>query len=234
MRSDDEDAEDVSFSEPLESGEESVVAEGASKLPLVAVGLAALALIVGLLGWTSARKATGIEEALKAEIAALRSQLAEMPDPTADLTSRLNDVDRRFETVGNELLRINQQERQLRTTREEVQRALDGITRDISRNRTALNDLGTRVETLTEGLNEVRTRRPAAVAERGTTAPTASEAAPLQDGDVTTYRIQGGDTLLVVARRFGVSLQQVLDANPGVNPNRLQIGQEIVIPPPSN
>lgn len=234
MRSEDEEAEEVSFSEPPESGEESVVAESGSKLPLIALGLGALALGVALFAWMSARKASGIEDALLAEIAALRSELADMPDPTENLTNRLNDVDRRFETVGNELLRINQQERQLRTTREEVQRALDGITRDISRNRTALNDLGTRVETLTEGLNEVRTRRPASVAERTTTPSGATETPALPDGEGALYRIQSGDTLLVVARRFGVTLQQVLDANPGVNPNRLQIGQEIIIPAPTN
>lgn len=209
------------------------MAEKASKLPLVALVVAVVAVGLAGFGWMSANKAAGAEAALRAEISALRSQLADMPDPTEGLTNRLNDVDRRFETVGNELLRINQQERQLRTTREEVQRALDGITRDISRNRTALNELGTRVETLNEGLNEVRTRRSPAATERPTGGTAGAEAASqVAAGEGTLYRIQSGDTLLVVARRFGVTLQQVLDANPGVNPNRLQIGQEIIIPAP--
>ncbi|HBY95083.1 MAG TPA: hypothetical protein DEP84_14175 [Chloroflexi bacterium] len=47
-----------------------------------------------------------------------------------------------------------------------------------------------------------------------------------------TYTIQEGDILYRIARRFGVSLEDLQRANPGVDPNGLQIGQTIVIPPP--
>lgn len=47
----------------------------------------------------------------------------------------------------------------------------------------------------------------------------------------TIYRIQPGDTLYSIARRFSLSLQQLLSANPDVtNPNAVQIGQPICIP----
>jgi LysM repeat protein len=47
-----------------------------------------------------------------------------------------------------------------------------------------------------------------------------------------TYTIQEGDTLLGVALRYGLELEQLLAVNPGVNPRALSIGQQIYIPAP--
>ncbi len=44
------------------------------------------------------------------------------------------------------------------------------------------------------------------------------------------YVIKKGDTLLAVARQFGVSVQDVQEVNGITDPRRLQIGQEIIIP----
>ena len=44
------------------------------------------------------------------------------------------------------------------------------------------------------------------------------------------YIVQPGDTLSFIASRFNVTLQQILDANPAIDPNFLSAGQEIVIP----
>ena len=45
-----------------------------------------------------------------------------------------------------------------------------------------------------------------------------------------TYTIQSGDTFYSIARRFNVSLDALLAANPGVNPDSLQIGERICVP----
>jgi LysM repeat protein len=47
------------------------------------------------------------------------------------------------------------------------------------------------------------------------------------------YTIRSGDTFFSLASRFGVTLQALTSANPGVDPNRLQIGQQICIPAPA-
>ncbi|MEF3696599.1 DUF459 domain-containing protein [Desulfolutivibrio sp.] len=67
-------------------------------------------------------------------------------------------------------------------------------------------------------------------------APSQAQSAPApgqvvqgQDG-VTAYAVAGGDTPWTVAKRFGVSVEQLLAANDGVNPKRLQIGQLLTIP----
>lgn len=46
----------------------------------------------------------------------------------------------------------------------------------------------------------------------------------------SAYTIQQGDTLLEIAQRFGVSLAEVLAANPGIRPESLSVGQVIQIP----
>jgi LysM repeat protein len=46
------------------------------------------------------------------------------------------------------------------------------------------------------------------------------------------YTIRAGDTFFRLAQRFGVSVDDIIAANPGVDPNRLQIGQVICIPQP--
>lgn len=45
------------------------------------------------------------------------------------------------------------------------------------------------------------------------------------------HKVQGGDTLDRIARRYGVSLRNLLSANPNVKPSRLRIGQAVRIPP---
>ncbi len=54
---------------------------------------------------------------------------------------------------------------------------------------------------------------------------------PLAATGPTVYEIQAGDTLLVVARKYGSNVEAILAANPGLKPTALQIGQQINVPP---
>ncbi|NMA03550.1 MAG: LysM peptidoglycan-binding domain-containing protein, partial [Clostridiales bacterium] len=44
------------------------------------------------------------------------------------------------------------------------------------------------------------------------------------------YTIKSGDTFFTLAKRFNTTVEAIQRANPGVNPNNLQIGQVICIP----
>jgi len=44
------------------------------------------------------------------------------------------------------------------------------------------------------------------------------------------YRVQSGDTLLAIAAEFGMSSEAIQEANGIIDPRRLQIGQELIIP----
>lgn len=45
-----------------------------------------------------------------------------------------------------------------------------------------------------------------------------------------TYIIRPGDTLYNIARRYYTTINAILTANPGINPNNLRIGQQIIVP----
>ena len=68
------------------------------------------------------------------------------------------------------------------------------------------------------------------------TAPTMSEPSvpppPVAPSGATEYTIVKGDYLEKIAKNFHVSVNALLEANPGIMPTKLQIGQKINIPPP--
>ncbi|MET0772654.1 MAG: LysM peptidoglycan-binding domain-containing protein [Candidatus Limnocylindrales bacterium] len=56
---------------------------------------------------------------------------------------------------------------------------------------------------------------------------------PEPDPTSQSYRVRSGDTLLSIAQRFGLTIAQLMAANPRISdPNRIQVGQVLVIPPP--
>ncbi len=60
--------------------------------------------------------------------------------------------------------------------------------------------------------------------------PSTAAPSPECPAGYTQYTIQSGDTLYAIARDRGTTVDALLDANPGVDPNRLQIGQSICVP----
>lgn len=61
------------------------------------------------------------------------------------------------------------------------------------------------------------------VAGEATPAPTATSVAD-------TYVVQAGDTLDQISRQFGISMQEIMEANGIANPNFINLGQELIIP----
>lgn len=47
------------------------------------------------------------------------------------------------------------------------------------------------------------------------------------------YTVVQGDNFTTIARKFHVSVKAIIDANPGVEPTRLKVGQTLHIPPPA-
>ncbi len=60
------------------------------------------------------------------------------------------------------------------------------------------------------------------------------EAVGVQPPGGVTYVVQRGDTLYGIARRYGVTVQALVKANKLANPNRLDVGQQLIIPPAGN
>jgi len=61
-------------------------------------------------------------------------------------------------------------------------------------------------------------------------APSTPVVAPPTPAVAETYVIKKGDTLGAIAKAEGVNLNDLMAANPGIDPKRLRIGQEIHIP----
>ncbi|MBX3032014.1 MAG: LysM peptidoglycan-binding domain-containing protein [Chloroflexi bacterium] len=62
---------------------------------------------------------------------------------------------------------------------------------------------------------------------------TAGPPTPTPVPTTTTYVVRSGDNLNSIAQRYGLTVGQLLAANPEISdPNRIRVGQVIVIPPP--
>jgi LysM repeat protein len=61
-------------------------------------------------------------------------------------------------------------------------------------------------------------------------APVEAVAPPIAPAGVTEYTIVKGDSFSTIAPKFHVSVKAIADANPGVEPTKLKIGQKIHIP----
>jgi len=72
------------------------------------------------------------------------------------------------------------------------------------------------------------TEEPAPPEPTGTPPPAPS---PTPSSLGQTYVVQSGDIPETIAAQFGITTEALLAANPGVNPNNLQVGQVLIIPP---
>lgn len=191
-----------------------------------ALALGAAGVILGVTGIVQANKTN-------TEILALRKELASRPDPTESLRAEIRGIDERIANVGAEAVRANNT---LRTTRDQMQSAFARLSEDVRNNREQINKN-------TEALAAVASRATATAAPARSTASepalveggsggnsATTEAASGANGGATVHTIQSGDTFARLATRYGVSLQAIIQANPGVDPGRLQIGQKVNIP----
>ena len=61
--------------------------------------------------------------------------------------------------------------------------------------------------------------------------PEAPTEPPVGPDDIVLYTVQAGDTLFSIAQRFGVSLDDVVEANNITNPDVIYEGDTLTIPP---
>ena len=68
-------------------------------------------------------------------------------------------------------------------------------------------------------------------------APTPVESLPARNEPVTLYRVQAGDSPWKIAEKFygdGGKAHWILNANPGIDPTKLQVGEVVRVPKPSH
>jgi predicted RNase H-like nuclease (RuvC/YqgF family) len=162
------------------------------------------------------------------------------------LNSRIEDLEIAFQRFKKDQDRLESEVRAIReqvtragentqnaATQESLKRLADAIE-EVDKKR--LKDQE-KVDTGLKHLEKLITSSGAPKRNGGTTRPPVQP--PKTSGKGYEYSIQDGDTLSVIVAAIreqkGLKLtqKQVMDANPGVNWNRLQIGQKIFIPDPS-
>jgi peptidoglycan endopeptidase LytF len=70
---------------------------------------------------------------------------------------------------------------------------------------------------------------PVATKKKPAPPPTTPKPTVCPDGTFS-YTVKAGDTFWKLSQVYGVSVQSIMDANPGVNPDNLQIGSTVCIP----
>jgi LysM repeat protein len=65
----------------------------------------------------------------------------------------------------------------------------------------------------------------------GAVNPSVVDTAPIVTG-YSEHTISKGESFYTLGKKYGVGFKAIADANPGVNPNRLKIGDKVKIPPP--
>ena len=64
-------------------------------------------------------------------------------------------------------------------------------------------------------------------------APSDDPTPPAERADVQVHIVKARDNFWTIARTYNVSVNALIDANPNLNPRRLQLGQRINIPAPT-
>jgi LysM repeat protein len=208
----------------FDDGEESVVHEGqGSRMGLIAMAVAVVGIVVGVTGIVLANMA-------QKEIKTLEAKLASQPDKTPELEKAVADMDERLVKLGSEFVKLGRQDRQIQ---ENTQSAFDSVLRDIKANRQGINDVTEKLGELVEKLeNWQPSRTPVVPAATTATSSGGAESVGETESESEIHVIQSGDTLSKIAQQYGVTLSQLQNANPTVNPRALQIGQRIRIPNP--
>lgn len=215
------------FDDGLEAAAEET---SSSRLPMIALWIGLVGIVVGATGIILANQAQRSLTTLEASLS------AQPPDKTPELEAAIDSLEERLERLGSEFVKLTRQDTQIR---EAVQAGFDQVQRNVRENRSGINDLSERLEEMVEQLETrlARTSRAPVEASRPTdsgveeTSEEESESLPAAEGAGIHY-IESGDTFSKIAKQYGVSLGQIQRANPTVDPRRLQIGQEIVIPAP--
>lgn len=117
-------------------------------------------------------------------------------------------------------------ESRLAEASEPAQRALRDVRQLNEYSRDAFRRMQAEVAALRQEIETLSRPEPTPAREPPSPEKRATERVP----SGRTHRVAEGDTLSRIARQYGVPLQDLLDANPGIDPRRIRIGQDVHLP----
>ncbi len=191
-------------------------------LGLLGLGLGIIALALGIIsmikvGDTAADMNDKIEKA-----AALSLETKKISDRIDSLAMQIEAI----KVDGK-----SQTETLISQVNAELKKVYDSIadTRNVAgENRKAIEEIAKRG--VRKAQPQAQEQKPQEQAQAQAQTQAADTQTAAASGDAKTHKIQSGDTFAKLAKKYGVSLDAIIKANPSVNPSRLRIGQEIAIP----
>ena len=204
-----------------------------SKTPLFIAIAAVIVGIAGLaLGWLGFTRASELEQ-----------QLVDMENASsgiAEVEAMVDETGQRIDKLASDMTVFSQEVNRILGA---VEDDMSGIKKNV---RAVAIEAGTAKKMVEElerrGVQAASAPSPAPRAVASSSDPgsdTASDEEATASGDTDTadtgkggsYTIKSGDTLGKIAAAYNISLGELLTANPGIDPRRLRIGQQISIPP---
>lgn len=191
-------------------------------LGLLGLGLGIIALALGIIsmikvGDTAADMNDKIEKA-----AALSLETKKISDRIDSLAMQIEAI----KVDGK-----SQTETLISQVNAELKKVYDSIadTRNVAgENRKAIEEIAKRG--VRKAQPQAQEQKPQEQAQAQAQTQAADTQTAAASGDAKTHKIQSGDTFAKLAKKYGVSLDAIIKANPSVNPSRLRIGQKIAIP----
>lgn len=193
----------------------------AKATPIIAIAALVCGLVGLILGIVAFQKSSEIDA-----VTEIKDANATISESVAGLQTEMDGISKKYVTLT-----------QLKEFANSTQDGFNQITDTISKTRTDVRANTIKVAELDTKLQSggvVRRPTPSS-SSTSSSSPSAtsdSSAAAASSGPAggAEYTIQSGDTLGKVAANFGVTLDKLLSANPGVQPRYLKVGQTIVIP----
>ena len=194
----------------------------AKATPFIAIAALICGVIGLILGIIAFQKSSQMDE-----IATIKDANSTISGSVASLQEEMSGLSKKYTTVAN-----------LKEFANSTQSAFNTITEQLTKLRTQSRTDSIKIAELETKVAKGVTARPATTPVRtSTTSSSSSTATPGSDdtssvpaGGGEEYVIQSGDTLGKVASSFGITLDKLLAANPGVQPRYLRAGQKILIP----
>lgn len=205
---------------PTEPSETGGTGNGGLIIPIV-IGL--IGVVFGAIGiffgLSSQKKITALQDELSQVQTSIPGQLAEA-------TAGLSGVETKLESVGKSVEALKNRSRM---DRDSTARKLDKFADEIEANRSQINENTVAISEIPK--TRVIAATPAVTTESASSGDVEGSESPAPvvaaEG---THIIESGDTFGRLSAKYGVSVQAILEANPGVDPRRLAIGQMVNIP----
>ena len=187
-----------------------------------------IGIFLGLLAVVLAIVAIYLGYKTKQSLQALETQLLEDRSQQKSIRARYDDSSESVKGVEKQLELLKKKvgiySNEIGNLRGEVQTALNQVTKTLVNYDSRISELNDKIDNAITLIGSSK-KKTVQVNEANL-----SDASTTDSGS-GFYEIQSGDSLSRIARAYGVTLQEILKLNPGIEPNSLlQIGQKIRVP----